>query len=222
MSIEKKFENDIRDSIVNKINDNSKDNIKKLKEKLYNEMTKELLGEDVEETNSKIYKYKGFEFDVDRMSEIVTGKKKPTIEDRLANKLREESKVNKELYMTDIIDMIEKKIDKSSAENSSKFNTEYLNKINPKLSKDKTLKNITKVEDGSTIDDENKSPIIKKKTIRANTKIENIIDDISIIKNLNNNDISHYRDLKKFEDDFTALKGIGIKKADKINKYLKR
>jgi len=59
----------------------------------------------------------------------------------------------------------------------------------------------------------------KKKTIRANTKVENIIDDAKIIKALANNDITNYGNLKKIED-FTILKGIGAKSAKKIQECI--
>jgi hypothetical protein len=61
---------------------------------------------------------------------------------------------------------------------------------------------------------------IKKKTIRSNTKIENIIDDSKLVGVLAKNDISNYGQLKKV-DDLTSLKGVGAKTADRINEYLK-
>jgi len=75
----------------------------------------------------------------------------------------------------------------------------------------------------NTIDIEKvKTPtMIKKKTIRSNTKIKDIIDDEKIVKVLLNNDIANYGQLNRVED-LTALKGIGAKTADKINEYLKK
>jgi len=57
------------------------------------------------------------------------------------------------------------------------------------------------------------------KPIRANTKVETFIDDSRIVKILNNNDVSNYRDLSRY-DDFTKIKGVGAKTADKIQEYI--
>lgn len=104
-SVIKQIENDIKESILNKIyGSDSKKQIKKLRKKLYKEIQKEIFGElEVELTNElqesivqeseekkeeesehergKIIEYKGFKFDVDRMSSIVTGKTKKINED---------------------------------------------------------------------------------------------------------------------------------------------
>jgi hypothetical protein len=61
---------------------------------------------------------------------------------------------------------------------------------------------------------------VKKKTIRSNTKIENIIDDSKLVGVLAKNDISNYGQLKKV-DDLTSLRGVGAKTAERINEYLK-
>lgn len=58
------------------------------------------------------------------------------------------------------------------------------------------------------------------KLIKSNAELANIIFDKKIMKVLRSNDINTYGQLKRIED-LTSLKGVGVKTAEKIEKYIK-
>lgn len=82
---------------------------------------------------------------------------------------------------------------------------------------------INEINGVNTIEvDKSEKSEIKSEPTSSERSLENIISDKRILKILTSNEIMSYEELEKFSDDFTAIKGIGSKTAEKIKNYIKK